>query len=75
MSLEGLSIPAKFARCKVAIIKQDLSADDVKILEDAIMNPEWPLLVLSRELIKRNITVSDNTLRRHRVKACPCWKA
>ena len=74
MSLEGLSIPKKFARCKVAVIKEGLPATDVKILEDAIMNPEWPLLVLSRELMKRNIHVSDNTLRRHRAKACPCWK-
>ena len=74
MSLKDLSIPTKFAKCKVSVILQGLSAEDAEILTDAVMNPEWPLTVLSRELMKRDILVSDNTLRRHRLKGCPCWK-
>ncbi len=52
MSLKDLSIPTKFAKCKVSVILQGLSAEDAKILTDAVMNPEWPLTVLSRELMK-----------------------
>jgi hypothetical protein len=72
--LEDLSIPSKASRCKVDGVKKSLSDKDAKILEDSVMNPEWPLLVLSRELKKRNINISDNSLRRHRLKDCSCWK-
>lgn len=72
--LEDLSIPGKAGRCRVDAIKKSLSDKDAKILENSVMNPEWPLLVLSRELKKHNIAVSDNSLRRHRLKDCSCWK-
>lgn len=73
--LEDLSLPVnKPGSCKVRTVKSDLSDVDAKILEDAVMNPDWPTLVLSRELKSRSIEISDNTLRRHRLKACSCWK-
>jgi len=73
--LEDLSIPVKQVfSCKVKVVKDSLDKADADILEKAINNPEWPLTTLARELQKRNINVSDNTLRRHRMKACSCWK-
>jgi len=72
--LEDLNIPGKVFSCRVKSIKNDLSDADAKILEEAVMNPSWQLTVLSRELKKRNINISDNSMRRHRLKACSCWK-
>lgn len=72
--LEGLKIPSKPSACKVRTVKASLSDADAKILDDAVMNVDWPVLVLSRELKDRSIFISDNTLRRHRLKVCSCWK-
>jgi len=72
--LEDLNIPGKVFSCRVKSIKNDLSDADAKIFEEAVMNPSWQLTVLSRELKKRNINISDNSMRRHRLKACSCWK-
>lgn len=72
--LENLSMPNKVTSCRVRVVKSGLSDVDAKILDEAVMNPSWQLTVLSRELKKKNILVSDNSLRRHRTKVCSCWK-
>jgi hypothetical protein len=72
--LENLSMPNKVTSCRVRIVKSGLSDVDAKILDEAVMNPGWQLTVLSRELKKKNILISDNSLRRHRTKVCSCWK-
>lgn len=72
--LENLSMPNKVGACKVRTIKSGLSDVDAKILEDAVMNPNWELVALSKELKKKDILVSDNSLRRHRTKVCSCWR-
>ena len=72
--LDDLQLPKKVGTCKVRSIKALLSDKDAAILENSVMDENWPLTVLSRELNKRNISISDNSLRRHRLKGCTCWK-
>lgn len=72
--LDDLQLPKKVGSCKVRSIKQLLNDKDATIFESSVMDEAWPLTVLSRELNKRNIIISDNSLRRHRLKGCSCWK-
>lgn len=72
--LDDLKPPKKVGSCRVRSIKQSLSDKDAVIFEDSVMDEAWPLLVLARELNKRNISISDNSLRRHRLKGCSCWR-
>lgn len=72
--LDDLKPPKKVGSCKVRTIKQLLNDKDATIFEASVMDEGWPLTVLSRELNKRNISISDNSLRRHRLKGCSCWK-
>jgi len=72
--LEDLEIPVKRGNCRVRIVMESLSEQDAAILEQAVNNENWQLTVLSRELRKRDVIVSDNSLRRHRLKVCPCWR-
>lgn len=72
--LENLSMPNRVTTCRVRTVKSGLSDADAKILEEAIMNPAWQLAALSRELKKKDIVISDNSMRRHRLKVCSCWK-
>ena len=72
--LDDLKLPQRVGTCKVRTIKQLLDVKDAEILEASVMDVRWPLTVLSRELGKRNISISDNSMRRHRLKECTCWK-
>ena len=72
--LEGLSLPKKVFSCRIRTLKDSMTPDDQKILEDAVMNPEWPYKTLSNELLKRDVKVSDTALKHHREKRCSCWK-
>lgn len=72
--LDDLKLPKKVGSCKVRTIKQLLNDKDAAIFEASVMDEGWPLTVLSRELAKRNISISDNSMRRHRLKGCTCWK-
>jgi hypothetical protein len=73
--LEDLSMPKKVLTCRVRTIKESMTLDDQKILDDAVMNPEWRYKTLSNELSKRDVKVSDSALKHHREKRCSCWKA
>ena len=72
--LDDLKLPQRVGSCKVRTIKQILDVKDAEILEASVMDVRWPLTVLSRELNKRNISISDNSMRRHRLKECSCWR-
>lgn len=72
--LEDLNIPQKRVPCKVRTISETMSNQDKDILLNAVMNPEWPMTTLATELLKRDIQLSEQSIRRHRKKACSCWK-
>lgn len=71
--LEDLSIPQKKQTpCKVRTIAETLNSVDKKIFVDACNSEEWSAVILSRELRKRDIEISDRTIRTHRAGACSC---
>ena len=72
--LDDLKLPGKNFACGVRTAKLDLSDKDKEILESAVMNFDWPVQTLQKELKKRNLNVSDYSIRNHREKTCSCWK-
>jgi hypothetical protein len=72
--LENLKPPPRTFSCRVATILETLDDKDKKILTDAVMNPEWQLLTLENSLRDLGIQLSASTIKRHRTKACSCWK-
>jgi len=72
--LENLVIPAKKLPCRAATVASSLGDKDGKILMDAVMNPEWPISTLETSLRKLGVSLSDKSIKRHRTKACSCWK-
>lgn len=72
--LENLSIPEKQYPCRVKTVLIDLDAKDQKILTEAVMNPEWPINTLENSLREVNVVLSGKSIKRHRTKACSCWK-
>lgn len=72
--LEDLAIPTRSVTCRVRTVKEELPDKDAVILEQAVMNPEWPCKTLQNELLKRNIKLSDTSIKHHREKRCSCWK-
>jgi hypothetical protein len=51
-----------------------MSDKDAAILEEAVMNPSWACKTLQNELAKREIILSDTSIKHHREKRCSCWK-
>jgi hypothetical protein len=72
--LEDLKIPVKHTSCRVRTIAAEMSKSDAAILEDAVMNPEWPCKTLQNELLKREVQLSDTVIKNHREKRCSCWR-
>jgi hypothetical protein len=72
--LEDLSLPVRETSCRIRTLKKELSDKDALILENAVMNPEWPCKTLSNELAKRGTKASDVSIKNHREKRCSCWK-
>jgi len=72
--LEDLKIPVKHTSCRVRTVAAEMSEKDAEILESACMNPEWPCKTLQNELLKREIQLSDTTIKHHREKRCSCWR-
>jgi len=60
--LEDLVIPVKQTTCRIRTVKDEIPDKDATILEQAVMNPEWPCKTLSNELLKREIKVSDTAI-------------
>lgn len=71
--LEGLAPPPK-AVCRVQQIADTLEPKDQAILKESVMNPDWPILTLSRELQKLGITLGEKPMTAHRKGHCPCSK-
>ena len=72
--LEDLALPKRTISCRVRTIKSELNDKDALILEQAVMNPEWPCKTLSNELNKRGTKLSDSAIKHHSEKRCSCWK-
>lgn len=72
--LEDLKLPVKISSCRVRTLKDEMADKDAQILEQAVMNPEWPCKTLQNELLKRDIKLSDTSIKNHREKRCSCWK-
>jgi len=69
--LEDLVAPKK-PKCKVGRIRDGLESSDRKILDDALANPDWSSFQLARELTRRGLSVSRETLVQHRQGSCNC---
>lgn len=72
--LEDLTPPTKIWPCAVRTLKESLSDKDYNILLNAVMNPEWTYAALENALLAKGIKLSANTIKRHRLKGCSCWK-
>jgi hypothetical protein len=73
--LEGLKPEPRSYKCKVAEIHAGLETFDQAILDDALENPEWSPLGLSKALRRYGIVLGKDTIRNHREKTCHCSKA
>lgn len=73
--LEGLTPPNKHNICKVQAVAQALDPKDREILKEAVMNPDWTISGLTRELKNRGIGLSEKPITAHRKGQCPCSKA
>jgi hypothetical protein len=72
--LEDLRLPTKVYSCRVKTVCDEMSESDAAILVMAVMYPAWPCKTLQNELLKREIKLSDTTIKHHREKRCSCWK-
>jgi hypothetical protein len=72
--LEDLSLPVKLYSCRVRTVREEMSESDGQILEDAVMNPDWPFKTLETELFRKGVSLSEKAIKRHREKQCSCWK-
>ena len=72
--LEDLFIPVKHTPCRVRTVKEEIPEKDALILEDAVMNPEWPCGTLQNALLNKGLVVSEKVIKKHREKRCSCWK-
>lgn len=72
--LEDLKPPYLHKVCKVKQIRDSLDPSDQKILDDAIASSEWSNFALARELSRRGLRISRETLANHERKACNCSK-
>jgi len=72
--LEDLTPPTKIWPCAVRSLKETLTDKDYAILENAVMSLEWSYAALENALMGKGIKLSANTIKRHRLKGCSCWK-
>ena len=70
--LEGLTPPVKIRPCKVRTMFETLEAKDVVLLKEAIANEGWTHVGLAQELTRRGLSISDQSLRVHRIGRCTC---
>ena len=70
--LDNLAPVERVRACKVRETASKLDPSDAKILLHAAEGSEWGFTDLVRALSARGIQLSDNSLRRHRLKTCSC---
>jgi hypothetical protein len=72
--LDDLTPPKKVWPCKIRDIAATLEANDAKIFIDAVNDTDWPMSTLSNVLRAKGVDVSEDPIRKHRLKVCSCWK-
>lgn len=70
--LEGLTPPQRITPCKVRTVKAQIDESDVELLEAYIQSPDWSTPALSSALKDRGISLSPNTILKHRKGTCSC---
>ena len=70
--LEKLGQPESKNICTMARKMRELDEADLKILEDALANPDWGNVYLCRRLNHLGFKIARDTLTRHRNKDCAC---
>lgn len=73
--LGDLVAPKREFPCRIRDIAATLEPADAKILLDAVENPNWSIIGLSRQLKERGLMVSESPIKAHRAKACVCFRA
>lgn len=65
--LENLTPPTPSIKCKTCKTLEAMEAKDQEILKAALNDTNtWPAYTLSRELFKRGVKLSQETIARHR---------
>lgn len=72
--LDDLTPTPRLYPCKIKTICDTLDIEDAIILNSAAMNPEWSVLGLTSALSKKGILLAPSVVKKHREKACSCWK-
>lgn len=72
--LDDLKAPKRQWPCRVREIAEGLEPADAKILLEAVSNPDWPYYTLEFALKDKGISLSQSTIKRHRLKNCGCFR-
>lgn len=72
--LDDLTPPTRRWPCAVRAMLETLDKSDADVLAAAVMNPAWKYSALESALFDKGLTLSQGTIKRHREKACSCWK-
>ena len=71
--LEDLKPTSRIRTCKVRTLRADLSESDQKILLDAVNDADtWSINALVVALRDRGLTITRDTIDRHRRGVCSC---
>ena len=72
--LDDLTPPKREWPCAVRTLLGTLDAKDADILSKAVMDPAWQYYTLEQALLAKGITLSQPSIKRHRLKGCSCWR-
>lgn len=71
--LDGLDVITYQRSCRVRTVIGELEKSDAQILTEALANHEkFSNYQLSVALSARNVKLSEDAIRRHRLKRCSC---
>lgn len=73
--LEDLQKPKRANTCRIVTIKAELSEDDYKIFMDAVYDESWSGHALKSALNEKGLSISGDSILKHRKGACKCSKA
>lgn len=72
--LENLRRPDRLRTCAVVTILNRLAPSDYDILTNALADPLWSNEALATGLREAGLSISANTLKRHRKSLCSCGR-
>ena len=69
--LEDMVPPDRVTQCMIRTVLENLSADDGKILREALADREaWGHKTLAKALIQRGLPLGEHMIRRRRSEPC-----